>query len=72
MKKAPVSDHALLRYLERVVGLNIDDCKRHMVTPEIADAIKAGCKSIRQGGNTYIIDGGKVITVIDGTGSYRD
>ena len=36
-----ISDHAIVRYMERVYGLNIDDLKAEMITPQIMVSIGA-------------------------------
>ena len=63
-----VSDHAVLRYLERVGGYDIEAIRKDMVTPQIATAIGAGAKKVHlSDGSTYIIgDDGVVVTVIAG------
>ena len=61
-----VTDHALLRYLERVMGLDMEACRDHIVTPEIRDAVRIGAASIYQNGFTYIIEEGAIVTVLEG------
>ena len=71
MKKSPITDHALLRYIERILGLDIEACKRHICKPEIMDAIKVGAASYTKDGITYIIEDKKVVTIIDGKATNR-
>lgn len=58
-----VSDHAVLRYLERVVGLDIARLRA-----EMADACRnsAGAPCVRVEGVRYIVRGSSVVTVLDG------
>ena len=71
-KKVPVSDHALLRYLQRVIGLDIEEAKCHIYTDKIAQAAKQKAKSIYIDGYTYILEGDLVVTILEGKCSYRD
>jgi hypothetical protein len=58
-----LSDHAIVRYLERVEGLDLDIVRAEILA--IADAAAAcGAKVLRKGGNTYIIKGGTVVTIL--------
>lgn len=66
MKKAPVTEHALFRYIERVQGLDIEKAKQDMLTPEILTAINSGACGITQDGFTYLIEKKKIVTVIVG------
>ncbi|WP_226779541.1 hypothetical protein [Oceaniglobus trochenteri] len=66
MKKsiAPVSDHAVLRYLERVKGLDVEAVRReigHLVDIHLDHP---GASGVINGGFSYRIRGGVVTTVI--------
>lgn len=63
MKKAPVTDHAFVRYLERVLGHDVEEMKRYMVTPNIKAAIGLGATSVCVDGVTYKIKGRKIVTI---------
>lgn len=42
LKRTPdiiVSEHALLRYVERVMGINIEEVKQKILAPEVVNAI---------------------------------
>jgi len=60
-----VSDHALIRYLERVKGFDLD-----AVRDEIADAVGPlagnGATKCSVDGTTFILDGWKVLTIVEG------
>ena len=47
-KKFTVTDHAVIRYMERVMGLNMQDIRNKMLTKDIRD------KVISQNGNCRI------------------
>jgi len=59
----PVTDHAVIRYLERVQGVDIEAIRREI--GRIADrGIAAGASGVIIGGFTYRIAGGCVVTVV--------
>lgn len=65
MKKTPkVSDHAVLRYLERKYNLNVKDIKQEMLTKEVRQAIKVGATRVFIDGVQYCIaENGTIQTV---------
>jgi hypothetical protein len=64
MTEVIVSDHALVRYLERALGLNIDSA-RWAIEHAVREAVACGASSVRSGGLTYMIQGNRVTTIID-------
>lgn len=65
MTEVNVTDHALVRYLERALGLNMDSA-RWAIQHATREAVAAGASSVRVGGLTYVIHGDSVVTIIDG------
>lgn len=63
--KIEVTDHALVRWLERVKGIDTQ-VFRDEIARTVEDAVKAGATKVVIAGNTYVLDGRKVCTVIDG------
>lgn len=59
-----VSDHALVRYLERVMGLDVESIRREIMTTERAEAIMMGAKKIIADKHVYIIENGVIVTVL--------
>lgn len=60
-----ISDHATLRYLERVKGINLDAIRAEMNTPALAKADAFGCPVlIGRNGERLVIRDGVVVTVI--------
>ena len=49
-----VSEHAMLRYIERVVGIPLEEIKAKIATPNLINTVKT------LGNGTYSIDGFKV------------
>ena len=68
MKKSKkfVTDHAFVRIMERVHGINIDEMKGKCIPDRVKEACNLGAASIFIGGFTYIIKERKVITVVEG------
>lgn len=66
-----ISDHALLRYMERVQGLDIKALKDNLLkrNPGIEAAVNSGATSITIEGATFVIKGKTVTSVIDGSSS---
>lgn len=60
-----VTDHALVRWMERVQGLDADALRDHILSPELEKALKMGAKKFRAGGIEYVLGDGKIITVVE-------
>lgn len=63
-----ISDHAVLRYLERVIEIDIEQVRAHMAQ-EIAAVVGTGAKKLVKGGAVFVLetrpDGGvAVLTVL--------
>lgn len=65
MKKIPkVSDHAVLRYLERKYNLNVKDIKQEMLSKEVRQIIKLGATNVSIDGVKYCIaENGTIKTI---------
>jgi len=64
---APVTDHAVIRYLERCKGFDIEAVRTH-IWKVCEGAAKAGATCIRAEGVKFEFASGRVITVTpDGT-----
>ena len=59
-----VTDHAIIRYLERKYGFDVDAIRQEIMTPELKSAIKAGAAGWKVEGGTFKIVGAKVVTFI--------
>lgn len=57
-----VSDHAVIRYLERKHGFSFDDVRSQMLTPTVVAAMRSGVPSIKALDGTLIVKGMKVVT----------
>lgn len=59
----PVTDHAVIRYLERVLGLDVDGL-RDKIAAEIAPAIRVGASCVTHQGFKYMIVDGALVTIL--------
>jgi hypothetical protein len=64
MKRKPVliTDHAVVRFLERVAGLDIE-ALRDALAYRTWPAVQAGAATLVVGGHRYCLDGNTLITV---------
>jgi hypothetical protein len=66
-----VTDHALVRFLERAGGLDVEALRRAIAASlaraeQAASSIGAHEYVITAEGHSYVVKGGQVVTVIDG------
>jgi phosphohistidine swiveling domain-containing protein len=60
-----ISDHAVIRWLERVKGIDMDAVRAEMDTPTLAQACEFGAPVvIGKNGERLVIRDGKVVTVV--------
>ena len=59
----PVTNHALLRYLERVCGIDVEAI-RGRIHAECSEALRHGARRITRHGVRYCIRNGRIVTVI--------
>lgn len=68
MKRSPVlpfiTDHAVVRYLERVKGIDID-AVRAEITAVVRRGVSYGAQSVILDGMRYRLEGQHVVTVIE-------
>lgn len=67
-----VTDHALIRYIERKYQIDMDDIRADFDIAPIKQAIRAGAPMVAFGGLRFVLRGAKVITVLDGVKTARD
>lgn len=59
-----VSDHALIRYMERAHGFDFTVFREEILTPERRAMIEAGAREIKAGNFKFRLDGKTIVTVI--------
>lgn len=63
-EKAPkVSDHAVLRYLERHKNIDIDGIRNDLLTKDVKAAMKLGVKNYKTSGMEFIIVDNTIVTI---------
>lgn len=63
-KKPEVSAHALVRFLERHHGVDMDAIRAEMLSEEVRAAVRAGAASITIGGLSFLIAGHVITTAV--------
>lgn len=60
-----LTEHALLRYIERVHGIDLDEIRAQMLTPAVTEQIRAlrSCRLPIGGGVILVVEGGVIKTV---------
>ena len=58
------SEHALLRFIERVHGINVDAVRASIMTPAIVAALKTGVTAITVQGVKMLAKDGVIVTVV--------
>lgn len=64
-KKPRVSDHAVLRFLERAQGFDVDAIRAQMLTPTVVSAINAGACAVQVGGIRMMVKDKTITTVLE-------
>lgn len=64
--KRLVTDHAVIRYIERVHGFDMSDFRREILKDGVYDALKAGATRTKKEGVEFVIKDHKIVTVIGG------
>lgn len=59
-----VSDHAVVRYLERVVGFDVEALRRRILTPTVEAAIRSGVTRIRTADGVIVVRQGLVTSYL--------
>lgn len=60
-----ISDHAVLRFVERALGIDVDAIRDRILTPTIRDAVSAGATAVTIEGIKFLIKDGVIVTTID-------
>lgn len=59
-----ITDHALLRYMERVHGIDIAALKADLLNGPLVNAIRAGATAMKTPDGTFVINGSSVTTFL--------
>lgn len=58
-----VTDHAMIRYMERVMGLDLEPIRKE-IEEHVALGVRLGATAVRHDGFRFVIAGGRVVTVM--------
>lgn len=64
-RSATVTDHALVRYLERVRGFDMAGLRRELLTDGVLQAMAMGASSVHAAGFKLIVANFSIVTVLD-------
>jgi len=64
MKKPPIhaSDHAIVRYLERVLGLDLNPVRAE-ISERVEGGVEHGASGVITGGYRFVLQGRTVVTI---------
>ena len=63
LKPMHITDHALLRYMERKLEMDVEKLRGELMTDDLKGAINKGVKKIKLRGVTFVIKDNAVVTV---------
>lgn len=71
MTEPYVTDHALLRYLERVMGIDVERIREEMISEAMRIGVEFGASAVKLGtGERMVLQGSTIVTVLPKRG-YR-
>lgn len=59
-----ITDHALLRYMERIHGIDVDALKAELLTDQLQEAIRSGACKFKTAEGDFVIKGASVVTFL--------
>lgn len=64
-QKPRVSDHAVVRYLERKYGFTFEDVREELLTDAVRQAMDMGAEGVRMNGGVLKLKGRTVVTYVE-------
>lgn len=61
-----MTDHAVLRYMERVMGVDVDSIRNKIFEPGVQSVINGGASRVTIDGLTFIVRNKAVVTLYEG------
>lgn len=62
---AHITDHAVLRHLERTYGVDVEHYRQELASPAVDKAVEVGCPTVvGKHGERLLIRDGVVVTVV--------
>lgn len=65
VEKPTVSQHALMRYASRVLGVDFEEIEKRMLSPVNCAAIEAGATALKLDGLKLVIRDKVIVTIVD-------
>lgn len=59
------SDHAVIRYLERVYGFDFEKQRAELLTGSVKAAMQLGAKKVKREDCTLVLNGNTIVTITD-------
>jgi hypothetical protein len=59
-----VSDHALLRYAERILGIDMEEMRSQILTEATKSALRMGASGVTVNGVKMVAKDGRIVTVL--------
>lgn len=69
--RSPITDHAVLRFLERKYGFDIAKVRAEILSPIVEASIRAGALQVTAHGGRLVIRQGRVVSFLPGTSRKR-
>ena len=66
-----ITDHAVVRFLERSMGIDVEAIRTRLRTPAVRTAILSGASSVKFENVRLILANAAVVTVVDGVKKAR-
>lgn len=63
-KNIILTDHALLRYIERKYNIDMDKMREEILQPNVIAAIKCGAKALETNGVKFVFDKRTIVTTL--------
>lgn len=63
--KPTISEHALLRFIERVLGFDVESIRRRVMTEGVVSAMEKGATAVTIEGVRFIVRNNTIVTTVD-------
>lgn len=64
LRRTKITDHAVVRYMERKYGADFDIVRQEIWTPDLQTSVRKGKKQHIEDGIIFIIKEGKIVTCV--------
>jgi hypothetical protein len=60
-----VTDHALLRFMERALGIDVEALRSRILTPAVREAIRGRASAVEVEGVTFVVCDAAIVTTLE-------